>query len=68
MTKLQKLFLRIFPRYERLEFRAVSYREGNLLIQRSVGKPETEQWVLAKEEDNNRVIGLVMLERRQRIL
>ena len=65
----KKLFYKIFKRYRRLEFRAVSYAEGDRLIRESVGKPEREQWVLAKEEDANRLVGLVvMLERRERIL
>ena len=68
MKSLRKLFLKLFPRYRRLEFKACSYAEGDRLIRESVGKPESEQWVLAKEEDSNHAIGLVvMLERRERI-
>lgn len=67
--KLRRLYFRLFKRYRRLEFRAVSYAEGDRLIRGSVGKPESQQWVLAKEEDSNRAFGLVvMLERRERIL
>jgi hypothetical protein len=69
MKTLRKLFLKLFPVYRRLEFRAVDYREGDRLIRQSAGKPEKEKWVLAKEEDFNRAIGLiVMLERKERIL
>ena len=69
VQKLRRLYFRIFKRYRRLEFRAVSYAEGDKLIRASVGKPESETWVLAiPEEDNNRAFGLVvMLERRERI-
>jgi len=68
--KIRRLYFRIFKRYRRLEFRAVSYAEGDRLIRASVGKPERDQWVLAiPEEDRNRAIGLVvMLERRERIV
>lgn len=68
MKILRSLYYKLFKRYERLEFRAVSYREGDRLIRESVGKPEHEQWVLAiPEEDHNRMFGVVMLERRKRI-
>jgi hypothetical protein len=68
--RLRRLYFKMFKRYRRLEFRAVSYAEGDKLIRASVGKPESETWVLAiPEEDNNRAFGLVvMLERRERIL
>ncbi len=66
---IRKLYFRIFKRYRRLEFRAVSYGEGDRLIRASVGKPEAEQWVLAiPEEDYNRAYNVVMLERRERIV
>lgn len=69
IVRLRRLYFKIFKCYRRLEFRAVSYAEGDKLIRESVGKPEAETWVLAPEEDNNRAFGLVvMLERRERIL
>jgi hypothetical protein len=69
MKRLRQLYFRIFKTYKRLEFRAVSYAEGDRLIKESVGKPEHEQWVIAKEEDKNMMVGLVvMLERRARIV
>ena len=65
---MRRLFYRFFKCYRRLEFKAVSYAEGDRLIRQSQGKPESEQWVLAKEEDSNRAFGLVVfLERRERI-
>ena len=58
----------MFKRYRRLEFKAVSYAEGDRLIRQNKGKPESQQWVLAKEEDSNHAYGLVvMLERRERL-
>ena len=66
--RIRRWYFRIFKRYRRLEFRSVSYGEGDRLIRQSVGKPESEQWVLAlPEEDRNQVFGVVMLERRVRI-
>ena len=65
---LRRLYFRIFKHYRRLEIRAVSYSEGDRLIRQSEGKPESQQWVLAKEEDSNPLIGvLVYLERRERV-
>ena len=65
---MRQLWLRLFPKYRRLEYRTCSYSEGDRLIRESEGKPECEQWVLAKEEDFNLLAGLsVCLERRERI-
>jgi hypothetical protein len=67
--RLRRLYFKIFKRFRRLELRAVSYAVADRLILESVGKPESETWVLAfPEEDYNRVFGLVFLERRERIL
>lgn len=67
--RLRRLYFKIFKHYRRLEFRAVSYAEGDRLIRASVGKQESEKWVLAlPEEDNNRAFGIVMLKRRERIV
>jgi hypothetical protein len=57
----------MFPTYRRIEMRCVSYREGDKLIRESVGKSESEKWHIAKEEDGNRVINKVYLERKERI-
>lgn len=65
---LKKLFYKIFKRYKRLELRFVSYREGDVLIRNTATRPENERWVLAKEEDMNHVIGMVYLERKERII
>jgi len=64
---MKKLFYRLFKRYKRLDIKFVSYYEGDKMIKGSVGKHESEQWVLAKEEDHNRCYGWVYLERRERI-
>lgn len=67
MNALRKLWLRIFPRYRRLELRFVNYGEGDRLIRESAGRGEGEQWEIAKEEDQNTEYGMVFLERRERI-
>lgn len=63
----RKLYYIIFKRYKRLEIKFVSYAEGDKMIRASVGKPEEEKWVLAKEEDTNKRYGFVYLERKVRI-
>jgi len=71
-----KLFLilrtmkrRFFPTYERLELLCVSYEKADKMIRDSVGKPEDKQWDIAiPEEDYNRVIGVVYLERKRQLL
>lgn len=64
---MRKLFFKLFKCYRRLELRIVTYAEGDKLLKESVGKPENEKWRIAREEDTNRVIGLVYLERKERI-
>lgn len=64
---MRKLFFKWFKFYKRLELRYVTYAEGHKLLEESVGKPENEKWRIAKEEDTNRIVGMVYLERRQRI-
>ena len=65
---LRKLYFRVVPRYRRLEYRSFSYAEADRLIRENEGKPERDQWVLAEEEDWNRLAGVVVcLERRERI-
>lgn len=64
---LKKLYYKIFKRYRRLELKFVTYSEGDKLIRANERKAESDQWVLAKEEDTNHVIGMVYLERKERI-
>lgn len=67
--KIKGLYYRVFKKYRRLEIKCCTYATGDILIRQNVGKPECEQWVLAiPEEDRNRVIGVVYLERRERIV
>ena len=69
MKQLRRIYYRLFKCYRRLEFKAASYPEADRLIRQNAGKPPSEQWVLAKEEDNNQAIGLIVfIERRERIL
>lgn len=65
---LRRLYFKIVPHYRRIELRFVPYGRANYLLSSSVGRPERSQWRLAKEEDYNRHIGLVALERRERIV
>jgi len=65
-----KFILSLFkrkPKYRRLELKFVSYIEGDKMIRANQGKPESEQWHIAKEEDTNRNYGTVYLERRELI-
>jgi hypothetical protein len=55
------------PKYRRLELKYVSWKEGDKMIRENAGKPESEQWVLAKEEDTNYNRWMVYLERREKI-
>lgn len=68
VQQIKKLYYKIFKCHRRLESRCVTYAEGDRLIRENKGKPECEQWQIAKEENTNRVIGVVYLERRERIV
>lgn len=67
MKTLIRLYYKYFPNYTVLETKCVTYAEGDKMIKESADKPESERWVLAKEEDTNPVIGLVYLCRKVRI-
>lgn len=56
------------PKYRRLELKCFSWSEGDAAIKNNHGKPESEQWHLAKEEDTNKAFGTVYLERREKIV
>lgn len=64
---LKKFYYKFFKRYQVLETQFVTWERGNLMLEDSKDKPEAQQWVLAKEEDTNRVIGMVYLCRKVRI-
>lgn len=69
MKTIKKLYFKLFKRYRRLEMKGFSYKEADALLRANTGKPESEQWHLAKEEDMNIFIGImVFLERRERIV
>jgi hypothetical protein len=59
---LRKLYLKIFPRYRRIELAFVHYDSKG-----RADKLIAEGWTIAKEEDTNGAIGWVYLERRERI-
>lgn len=67
MKALKKIYYKFFPTYNVLETKFVTYSQGEMLLRNSTNKPESEKWVLAKEEDTNRIIGMVYLCRRVRI-
>lgn len=64
---MKKLFYKIFKRYRRLELKLVMWPEADKMIKANKGKPASEQWVIAKEEDTNSSYGMVYLERKERI-
>lgn len=65
---MKKLFYKIFKRYRRLELKFVIWPEADKMIKANEGKPASEQWVIAKEEDTNKAYGYVFLERKERII
>lgn len=64
---LRRLYFKLFPRYERLEFTCLNWTEADKLIKENRWKPYEQQWQIAKEEDRNNIYGMVFLERRKRI-
>lgn len=66
---LRRLWLRLFPRYQRLEHRFVNYVEADRLIRDTHALPnEEDRWVFARpEEDHNCVPFMVHLCRQKRI-
>lgn len=67
MKFLRRLYYRVFKRYRRLELQGMSWEDADNAIMENPNKPEGAQWHIAPEEDNNRAIGLVWMERRVRI-
>ena len=67
MNKLLKLYFKIFNPWIILETKFVTWDEGNTMIRDTQDKPDSSRWVLAKEEDYNRIIGMVYLCRKVRI-
>jgi hypothetical protein len=67
MKKLRKIYFKLFPTYRVLRTVFVTYEVADEMIKLSEGKPENEQWVLAKEEDTNHLIGFVYLCKKERI-
>jgi hypothetical protein len=57
---LRKLWLKLFPRTKRVDFRFVSYADAEPLIKQG--------WRIATpEEDSNNIRGYVFLELRERV-
>lgn len=69
-SKIQEMLRRIRRKqYRRLEFKAVSWPEGDRLIRESAELPESLRWQLAlPEEDFNHAFNLVCLERKEEVV
>ena len=68
MNWLKRIYYRVFPHYRRLESGLFDYATANKMIRGNEGKPDSECWVIANEEDHNTSRAIVFLERRERIL
>jgi hypothetical protein len=68
MKRLVRLYYKLFPHYTVLETKWFKYSTADMLIKETADKSEAERWVLAKEEDKNRVMGIVCLCRKVRII
>ena len=67
MKKLRQLYYTLFKHYNVLETKCVTYKEGDKMLTETSNSQESEKWVLAKEEDTNRMMGMVYLCRKVRI-
>jgi len=45
----------------------MTYAEADMKLKANAGKSERDQWRIANEENNNWIIDMVMMERRERI-
>lgn len=63
----RKLYYKLFPHYKVLETRFITWEEGDQLLRESTDKTGAEEWVLAKEEDDNHVHGMIYLCRKEKI-
>lgn len=68
MKFLKRIYYNLFPTFQVLETKFVSYQDGDTMIRDTHDRPESEKWVLAAEEDTNKIIGMVYLCRKVRIL
>jgi hypothetical protein len=55
------------PAYRRLELKFVTWHEADALIRQNSKEPPPLRWEIAPEEDHNRRIGFVYIERKERI-
>lgn len=67
MKKLRKLYYKIFPTYKVLELQFVPYSKADDMLLETRRNPDEQKWVLAKEEDENPIMGMVYLCRKIRI-
>lgn len=59
--------LKRFPEFRRLELRFVTYAAADELIRNNFAGPYEARWWIAKEEDRNPLLGMVFIERKERI-
>lgn len=64
---LRKLYYKIFPTYEVLETKFITYAEAGKLIDDTQDQSEENKWVLSSLEDHNSTIGMVYICRKIRI-
>lgn len=65
---IRRVWFKFVRTYERLDLQVMSYSEADKLIRRQGEPQDSGHWAIAKEEDTNRAIGYVYLERRRRVL
>lgn len=70
MKWIIRFYYKLIPTYNRLELKLFSWEEADKLLRENEGKLESQQWHLAKE-DNNHAVELFMptvwLERKERV-
>ncbi len=68
MKFIKRTYYKLFITHKVLETKFVTYEEGDKILRETHDKPEEQKWVLAEEEDTNRIPGMVYLCRKVRIL
>jgi len=68
MRKIKQFYYKIFPRYKVVETKFVTWDEGDKMIKETQNSPDNEKWVISEKEDENRIIGMVHLCRKERLI
>lgn len=66
LAVIRKWWFSIWPTYDRLELRCLTYTEADAVLRQPHGRDEF--WRLAKEEDTNVCFNMVFLEKVKRRL